>query len=177
MFSIDIAASPLFCKKRAYLCDPNPFFNDSGSFCGCGGRGRRRGMKQRSDDPVGDCIELGDGGPNSGWEVLIFVSLGPHTAQTLERDYFHEQVLQHQEHQHYKMTVTMTIRKQAMKHRHSRYPYGWDVLQHLWWRNPWNLQGYLTQRLSPPCSRLVLYNQLDNLPQYLDVQKTEELKL
>ncbi len=83
--------------KTANLCNPNPFLNDSGSLCD-----RRRRSKQRSDDPVSDCIELSDGGPNSRWKFLVLIPLRPHTAQTLERDHLHKQVLQHQEHQHYK---------------------------------------------------------------------------
>lgn len=53
--------------------------------------------EQGGDDPVSDCVELGDGGPDRGGHVLLLVPLGPHTSQTLVWQHFGKQSLEHRE--------------------------------------------------------------------------------
>lgn len=87
----------------ADLCYSDPFLDDAGPLRWRGGQpagGARawatsgRLAQQGGDDPIGDSIELGNGGPDGGRHVFFLVSLGPHTAHTLVGHHFDKKSLE-----------------------------------------------------------------------------------
>lgn len=76
----------------------DPLLNDAGPLSWAGDLADRSGAgggpaEQGGDDSVGDCIKLGNGGADGSRQVLLLVSLGPHTAQTLVRNHLPKQPL------------------------------------------------------------------------------------
>lgn len=60
-----------------------------------GGDGLCGVAQQRGDDPVGDGVELGNGGAHGRGDiaVLLLVSLGPDATDAVERDDFNKELL------------------------------------------------------------------------------------
>ena len=114
--SYNKTSEPSIHKPVSHITDLghfDPLLNDAGPDQGSGGgptgpraKGTPGDTQQGADDPVSDSVELGNGGPDGGGHVVLFVTLGPDATQALVRHHPGEERLVEETEEHSSITTS-----------------------------------------------------------------------